>query len=753
MSGESAPRMFVPGAAAAAGLAHLEAGRLTEAAEELETAVFYDEADSDSLHLLGLITAEQGDFYGGIKKIQEAIGINPQRAAYHNTLGQVYWRMGRPEEAMAACKEAVALRPDLAEVQNGLATILLSSGRNDEAITHYRLATECAPEAPDLWYNLGNALTTVGSSPEIETCYRNAIRFNRNFARAFGNYARWLMTQSRWMEADIVAAEAVRLGPEEASHWNSQGVVWLEKGWGDSESCFRAAIAREPQNAGTYYNLGRSLFEQGRSDEAIDAYQAALRINPKFGAAEVAACMSQLPILYRTEEEIVQRRIRYTRALESLAAVDPIVLADGIGTAQPFFLPYQGADDWSLQSIYGRMACLVLDETESPVTLAQPPAPGERIRIGIVSGFFCDHTLFKLFIEGWLTQIDRSRFEVIGFHTGREIDALTAQCDRWCDRFVCGLPSNAAWRQVIAESNSHVLLYPEVGIDPVAGRLAAMRLAPVQCAAWGQPETTGMPTIDYFLSSDLMEPADGHEFYTERLIRLPNLGMHYKPVAWTRLPRARRGRLGLRRDVPVFWSGQAIYKYHPGYDSIFTRIAAELDGCQFVFIEFPKSKVLTEVFRTRLTAAFASAGLNSEERIIIMPQMSQQDYLDTVSLTDVILDTPGWSGGKSTMDCLACDPAIVTMPGQFMRGRHTAAILRQIGCAETIAGSEDEYVSIAVRLARDAAWRAQVRQGVAAGKHKAFGDTAYIRALEDFLTDKVIPGFADRRQGATVTPE
>ena len=124
---------------------------------------------------------------------------------------------------------------------------------------------------------------------------------------------------------------------------------------------------------------------------------------------------------------------------------------------------------------------------------------------------------------------------------------------------------------------------------------------------------------------------------------------------------------------------------------------------------------MTEVFRDRLWQAFAAAGLDAGRHVVILPPMSQVDYIDAAGLADVILDTPGWSGGKSTLDCLAVDPAIVTMPGRFMRGRHTAAILRRIGCEATIAGSVDEYVSIAVRLARDPVWRAEVRQAVARG--------------------------------------
>ncbi len=264
-----------------------------------------------------------------------------------------------------------------------------------------------------------------------------------------------------------------------------------------------------------------------------------------------------------------------------------------------------------------------------------------------------------------------------------------------------------------------------------------MRLARVQCVAWGQPDTSGMPTIDHYLSSALMEPEDGDAHYTEHLVRLPNLGLFYTPDAPPDVGGAGRERFGLAPDAPVFWSGQALYKYLPRYDRIFPRIAAELGACQFVFIAFAKSRAVTEAFRDRLSAAFARAGLDAARHVVILPPMPQQDFVHAAGLADVFLDTIGWSGGKSTLDCLAVDPAIVTLPGRFMRGRHTAAILKRIGCKATIAGSLEEYVSIAVRLARDPVWRAEVRQAVAAGKHRAFGDTGYIRALETFLAGAV----------------
>src|SRR4029079_3028471 len=136
---------------------------------------------------------------------------------------------------------------------------------------------------------------------------------------------------------------------------------------------------------------------------------------------------------------------------------------------------------------------------------------------------------------------------------------------------------------------------------------------------------------------------------------------------------------------------------------------------RFLFIGFAKSQSVTLAFQQRLSVAFAAHGMDANRYCIVLPPMPQQSFIAAMELADVILDTPGWSGGRSTLDCLATDPAIVTLPGPLMRGRHNAAILRQIGCESTIATSLDDYVSIAARLGLDTVWRARVRMAVAAG--------------------------------------
>jgi predicted O-linked N-acetylglucosamine transferase (SPINDLY family) len=721
-----------------AALAHHQAGRL-DLAQALYLDILASEpCHAESLHLLGLVTAQTGSPEAGATMIRRAISLAPGCAPHHNSLAAAYRMLGRDAEAVTQYRAAAALRPESAEIHNNLAATLHSLGRHEEAIAEYRRAALCAPETAEIWYNLASALVACGQHEEVEACFRHAIRLRPDFVNALANYGRWLLTRTRWPEAEVWLDQAVRLAPEDPRSWNNLGIARQESGRPpDAEACYRRAIALQPGFADAHYNLGCVLAGDGRTDEAIECQQAAIAAQPLHGAARLALCMAQLPIIYATTEEVAVRRSCYLATLDALsAAVErPAVaraVAAAIGTSQPFFLPYQGHNDREPQANYGRLLCRLLAEAEPRAPLAKSPAPGERIRVGIVSGFFQDHTVFRLFLEGWLTELDRDRFELTAFHTGRTSDAVTEHCAEQDCRFVRGLHSPAAWRSAVSATLPHVLLYPEIGMDPIAAYLAAQRLAPVQCAAWGHPETTGLPTMDFFLSSGLMEPPDGEAHYTEQLIRLPGLGVHYTPDERPE-PLLDREALDLPQAVPIYWSGQALYKYLPAYDWIYPQIAAAVGACRFIFIGFAKSASITNAFRERLRQAFAGFGLDAEQYCIILPPMPQQRFIAAVGLADVILDTPGWSGGRSTLDCLSQNPALVTWPGALMRSRHTAAIMSRIGCEATIAGSLDEYVAIAVRLGLDAAWRTRIRAIVADGKHRVFRDTGAIRALETFL--------------------
>ena len=268
-------------------------------------------------------------------------------------------------------------------------------------------------------------------------------------------------------------------------------------------------------------------------------------------------------------------------------------------------------------------------------------------------------------------------------------------------------------------------------MNPEASELAALRLAPVQCSYIGHPQTSGYPTIDYFLSGELIEPPDGEEHYSEKLVRLPNIGFHYEPLE---LPPAAvtREELGLRPNSTAYWCAQSLFKYLPQHDEVFPRIAREVGDCQFVFIRHFGQEV-TELFQQRLDRAFAAAGLKAEDHCVFLHGMDMNRFAAASAQCDVMLDSIGWSGGNTTLEALAQDLPVVTFEGALMRGRVSAGILRMMGMPETVAETIDDYVALAVRMGKDASWRAEIKRRIASDKHRLYRDRACIAALEDFL--------------------
>ena len=262
---------------------------------------------------------------------------------------------------------------------------------------------------------------------------------------------------------------------------------------------------------------------------------------------------------------------------------------------------------------------------------------------------------------------------------------------------------------------------------PVVQLPAALRLAPLQTVTWGHPVTTGLPTMDRFLTSASMESNDGDAHYSERLYRLANLGICYA------LPdEALRDDGGESAEGPQYVCTQSLFKLLPAFDAMIAAIAREAGRCRFDFIAHDSPDV-TAAFQRRLGKAFTAVGLNAADFCRFHPFMSRAAYFAFNRRADVILDSVPWSGGKTTLDAVACGKVVVTLPGLSMRSRHSAGILGRAGVLETIAADPDDYVAIAVRLGRDRAWRREIETKVRAGHGRVFNDRAPIEDLQAFL--------------------
>jgi protein O-GlcNAc transferase len=725
------------------GLALRQRGKPFEAEQIFEEVLRLDSKNVRSTYYLGLLALESRRASRGAELFRRAIELDPTSEAAHFNLGNCLSEMGRLNDAFASYEKAIALNPRYPEAYHARGTILYRLGQYEAAVASFDKAAALKPDFVVTHNNRGIALFAMKRFQDALLSFNQAIKLNRDYADAYCNRAGVLIELGRLEEALASSDKAIALNPKFALAHNIRGVALKELNRLDEAvASFDNAIALNPANAVAFYNKGNTLRESGQQSEAADSYVRAVALAPDYIEAKIALCMAQLPILYREEAEIAKCRAAYRRHIEDLSAyVDRQKsgsdLTAAIGASQPFFLAYQGLNDRELQEIYGSLVCRTVAKKYPPsVSSSRLPKSGEPIRLAIISGFFRRHSNWKIPIKGWLTQIDREKFQVFGYHTSANQDAETKQASALCNRFVQGPMSIDDWRKIILNDAPDVIIYPEVGMDPVSRQLAAQRLASVQCSSWGHPDTSGMPTLDYFLSSDLMEPPDAADHYSEKLIRLPNLSIYYDPID-TESVAVERGALGLREGAAVYWCGQSLYKYLPQHDDVFPKIANLAGDCQFVFLRHPSARAVTELFQKRLEIVFANHGMRASDHCLFLDRLTAGQFVGAMAQCDVFLDSIDWSGCNSTLESLACDLPIVTMKGALMRGRHSSAILQMMGLDETIADSVDGYISLAAKLGVDREARRESSLKIAERKQAVYRDRACISALEQFLENAV----------------
>jgi tetratricopeptide (TPR) repeat protein len=202
------------------------------------------------------------------------------RAVTETNLAVALQAEGRTDEATDHYQRAISLQPDYAPAYNNLATALHAQGRLDEAIATYQRALALRPEYPEAHYNLANALNDAGRATEAAEHFRIALRSIRGSADVHNNLGIALMGQGKLAEAIPEFRTAVQLDPESAkSHRNLADALASAGQSDDAVNEFRRAARLDPTGS-AHYDLGSLFLELDRTEEAIAAFRASLKLAP-----------------------------------------------------------------------------------------------------------------------------------------------------------------------------------------------------------------------------------------------------------------------------------------------------------------------------------------------------------------------------------------------------------------------------------------------------------------------------------------
>jgi predicted O-linked N-acetylglucosamine transferase (SPINDLY family) len=725
----------------AAALKHHQAGRLNDAELLYRQILQADSRHADALHLLGVLAHQIGRHDAAVDLISKAIEQNGQVPAFHNNLGNALKAQGQFEPAAASYQRALSYKPDYVEAHYNLGVALQEQGRLEEAAASYRRALSHKPAHAEAHGNLGNILQAQGKLDQALACYGRALMLKPDYAEAHSNLGNVLRAQGKLDQALACYRRALALKPDYAEALNNLGIVLLEQGKLDEAvAAFGRALFHKPHYPEAHTNLGNALKEQGNADEAAVGYRRALSLNPDYAEARLDLAIAVIPVFADSVAESIGASEKFTRSLDELAAwstANSGKLGKSVGSNQPFYLAYRPFDVTALLSRYGDLVCAAAADhwRPEPGNDRAVQSRRDRIRIAVVSGQVRRHPVWDVVLRGIVEHIDRRQFEIFLYHTGSIADQETAWASARVDRFVQGPKSTQGWLDESRQDRPDVMFYPEVGMDPATCALAALRLAPLQVASWGHPVTTGLPSMDLFLSARLLEPPGAQQHYREQLVRLPGTGVCTDTTALQARPWGGPER---QQDVVRFALCQQPIKFDPADDVLLTRIAKAVGPSEFWLASPTKLHWATARLRDRLAAAFRAEGLDPDAYLRVMPWLARDHFLGFLDAMDVYLDCPAFSGYTTAWQAVHRGLPIVTLEGEFLRQRLAAGLLRQIGVIDGIAPSRDHYVEIAVRWAQQCRqpeqWAAR-REAIRRAAPAADGNRAAVDAFGQTLIE------------------
>ena len=676
-------------------LEHQRSGDHAAAQSVLRDLLREEPDNGDGLHLMGLSLHALGRDEEALDWIAQAIEHRNDEPIFLCNTGIVALGLGDLTRAARYLERAIAADPLYVDAYNNLALLREKEGQLEDALAFLEKATALRPEFPGALSNMGNVLRGLGRMSDAIDAYLRALEIEPGLAEA---------------------------------HNGLGNTYQLMRDFEAARRSFDRAIGIRPDYAEPHFNRAMTLAAQGDAAGAVGGIARALAIRPE--ARFRISSAGLLPVIPASRAEISKWRARFAESFRSLKAEG--LMLDGTplhAQAMSFYLAYHGENDRQMMEMLADFylsACPALAVTAPHCEVTAEPRRDGPVRVGMLSRYFGEHAVAWM-IEGLLAALPRDRYQVRALTVLSTDIPVSRRIEAAVDEVVALPYDLEGARQRISELELDILLYADIGMEAFSYFLAFARLAPVQCVIWGHPDTTGIPTIDYYLSNDIAEPPDAANAYSEKLVRLDGVQSRYPQVAKP-FPLPGRVELGLPETGTIYLCPQNLIKIHPDMDE---SLAAILDrdpaGRLVIFHSLDPN--WTRLLLARWAPKFGEA----VRRVTVLDYMEFDGFLAVLANADVVLDTWPFGAGNTNYQTFSMGVPVVTLPGRYLRGRGTLAHYQHMGFEDCIADTSEDYADIAVRLGTDAEWRRAIGQKIQTRADAVLDDAVAARAFVDFM--------------------
>lgn len=638
----------------------------------------------DPTHLIGMIHAKRGDHQQALEYFDKAISLGPNDTMYSN---------------------------------KGLS--LQNLGRNDEAELAFKASLRLNPRSPMVRSNYGLLLMNAGKHVEAAGQFEEAIRLAPAMAAAHGNLALCRLGLATFDTAEQAANRAIELNPRDFNGHSALSTVhMLRFNFKKALEHFQAARAIEPNSIVLLDNYYRNLIQTNQTETAQEVLREIFEKTKAPGSkVQELLCM---PVIYESSEQIELWREKFRQGIEKIKALPPVEPGADLLTlysSPVFYLAFHGRNDVELmRGMHDALMHLAPElEYSSPYLHETRQRSGPR-RVGFFSRNVHDHPVTHSFsaLFEYISQQDGIEAFLIS-PSGFGLAERDGTYKNFAGKRVPCPGTLAEARRVVESLTLDLLIYTDIGMDPLSYFLACGRLAPVQCSVPGHPVTTGIANMDFYFSLSGLEPKGAQAHYSEKLImtdafsRFPEL-----PAVETAADPAR---FGLPPDSRYYMCPVMLQKMHPEFDEAMAQILRlDPQGTLVLFEtqQMPWKESVLERLSRRLSA-------EELQRVRFMPYIrNRAAFVAALKMAHVVIDPFHFGLGSTTAFIVAAQVPFVTWPGETMRGRIGLWLSNLLELPEAVVSQRSEFPSQAVAIARDSQLRASVAQRMRMHRHRLF---------------------------------
>ena len=691
----------------------MHAGNVDVAERSFKAILKRDPGHTGALNLLAAVLTTVGRFTEAERYVQRALERDASSDAAFYNYGLILKALRRPDEALQSFDRALKINSSVPETWNSRGTVLNDLNRYQDAVVDFEKAIALNPHFAEAYFNKGKSLSLLKRLNQAAGAFEKALALKPGLAEAWVGLGNVLFELAKYDDALAAHDRALALNSNIAEGRVGRGNIFLRrKRYQDALTEFDRAVALNTDLAHAWYGRASALDRLKRHEEATEAYGRVLAINRQHPFAKGAFLHQRmLCCAWEGLDELI-------------AEIEKDILAGRLA-AEPFGWQAAATTPQSLR----RCAELFNAErypAKASGAVSRPARDGRKIRIGYVSGELRDQATSHL-IVGVLEHHDKSSFEIYAFDNGWNDGSEIRR------RIEAAVPTIIGISQLDDQSAAAVIRDQQIDIlinlNGYFGEgrtgVFAERAAPIQVNYLGFPGTLGAPYMDYIIADACVIPPGDEEFYTEKVVYLPECYQandDRKQIAGRPFS---RGECGLPAEGFVFCCFNNNYKITPEVLNSWMRVLRRVDGSVLWLLEDNVSAV------SNLRKETAARGVNPE-RLVFAKRIPLADHLARHRLAGLFLDTLPYTAHTTASDALWAGLPVLTRIGNTFPGRVAASLLQAVGLGELITTSQKDYEELAVTLAGNPPLLASIRAKLACNRDSLplFNTAGFTRHFE-----------------------